>query len=643
MQDISSAKEILKKYWGYDSFRKGQRKAIGSILEGKDTLVLFPTGGGKSLCYQVPALLFEGLTIVISPLIALMKDQVDQLKAMGIRATFINSTLSRRETEQRLVNARNGMYKLLYMAPERIKTELWQSEQPHLQVSLVAIDEAHCISEWGHDFRPSYRTIKQDFGDLSDQTKWMACTATATPEVRKDLLAVLQFYEPLVVTSGFSRENLHWWVTKTDNKSSMVGKSVKKASTMGSGIIYSSTRKKCEFLASKFSAQGIGCKAYHAGLSNKERESVQQAWLSGKTPVVAATNAFGMGIDKPDCRFVVHETIPFSLEAYYQEAGRAGRDGKPAYPVLVYKTSDVHILDKRIRSAYPNYETLQKVYDSICDELNLAVGSEMEYQEVLNSQNVAKRSGLSLQKVRLSITLLHRLEVLQKIDLREPRVGLRFVASQQILLDFIDRASPEKGQFIDTIMRQFGPQSFQKKVYVKEEKLTELLNVTSHQLEKGFHVLSQHDQLLEYSRESEQSLVYLENQRAKKLEIDKVKAYRYKDILLEKLHYMVRYVETKECREVFLRNYFGETNCNPCGKCDNCLRKQNGPKEGSTREEITSVKSLLQKQDYSAEEIGRKLKWDRNRTKRVISFMVREEIVQYKKENSKRLYSMFKR
>ncbi len=325
MQDISSAKDVLKKYWGYNSFRTGQEKAITSVLDGRDTLVLFPTGGGKSLCYQVPALLFDGLTIVISPLIALMKDQVDQLKSMGIRATFINSTLSRRETEQRLVNARNGMYKLLYMAPERIKTELWQSEQPDLPISLIAIDEAHCISEWGHDFRPSYRTIKQDFGDLSAQTKWMACTATATPEVRKDLLEVLQFEDARVVTSGFGRENLHWWVAKTDNKSPMVNKSVKKASAMGSGIIYSSTRKKCEFLARKFSAQGIGCKAYHAGLGNKEREIVQQAWLKGDTPVVAATNAFGMGIDKPDCRFVIHETIPFSLEAYYQEAGRAGR------------------------------------------------------------------------------------------------------------------------------------------------------------------------------------------------------------------------------------------------------------------------------------------------------------------------------
>lgn len=643
MQDLSAAKEILQKRWGYTSFRAGQEKAISSIFKGKDTLVLFPTGGGKSLCYQVPALVFDGMTIVISPLIALMKDQVDQLKAMGIRASFINSTLSRRETEQRLVNARNGMYKLLYIAPERIKTDLWQIEQPNLSVSLVAVDEAHCISEWGHDFRPSYRTIKQDFGELSEQTKWMACTATATPEVRKDLLEVLQFSNPVVVTNGFSRENLHWWVAETENKSNMVHKSVKKASELGSGIIYSSTRKNCESLAKKFTNQGIGCKAYHAGLANKERENVQLAWLNGDTPIVAATNAFGMGIDKPDCRFVIHETIPFSLEAYYQEAGRAGRDGKPAYPVLVYKPSDVHVLEKRIRSAYPDYGTLQKVYDSLCDELNLAVGAEMERQEAINFQNIMIRSGLSLQKVKLSITLLQRLEILQKTDLREPRIGLQFIVGQQILLDFIDSTTPEKGEFVDTVLRQFGPQSFHKKVYLKEEKILSLMAINSHQLEKGLHVLSHHDQILEFSRESEQSLIYLENQRTKKLEIDKNRAYRYKDILLEKLQYMIRYAETSECREVFLRHYFGETDCSPCGKCDNCVQKQKEKQAGLTQEEISSVTGLLKKNNYSAGAISSALKWDNSRTKRVISFMVREELVQYEKKNGKRLYSIFKR
>lgn len=643
MQDLSAAKKVLQQRWGYSSFRAGQEKAIASILEGKDTLVLFPTGGGKSLCYQVPALLFDGLTLVISPLIALMKDQVDQLKKMGIRASFINSTLSRRETEQRLVNARNGMYNLLYIAPERIKTELWQTEQPNLSVSLVAVDEAHCISEWGHDFRPSYRTIKQDFGELANQTKWMACTATATPEVRKDLLEVLQFENPVVVTSRFSRENLQWWVVHSENKSKKVQNSVKKASKMGSGIIYSSTRKKCEYLAKHFTAQGIECKAYHAGLGNIEREKVQMEWLKGDTRVVAATNAFGMGIDKADCRFVIHETIPFSLEAYYQEAGRAGRDGKSAFPVLVFKPSDVDVLEKRILSAYPNYETLQKVYNGLCDELNLPVGDEMEEQQALNLQNVAKRTGLSLQKVKLSVKLLDRLEILQKTDLRAPRIGLNFIVGQQILLNFIDHSTPEKGEFVDTLMRTFGPQSFHKKVYQKENLVLDRMGLNSHQLEKGLHILSHHDQILEYSRESEQSLIYLVQPRIKKLEIDKVKAYRYKDILLQKLHYMERYATTAECREVFLRNYFGETNCKPCGKCDNCIKKKEKNQPVFTKEEINSIKYLLKENEYSAQTISSKLKWDKKRTKRVLSFMLREELIVYENKNGQEFYSIFRR
>lgn len=643
MQDLSSAKEVLQKRWGYGSFRAGQEKAISSILNGKDTLVLFPTGGGKSLCYQVPALLFDGLTLVISPLIALMKDQVDQLKAKGIQASYINSTLSRRETEQRLVNARNGMYKLLYIAPERIKTELWKAEQPHLNVSLIAIDEAHCISEWGHDFRPSYRTIKEDFGEMADHTRWMACTATATPEVRKDLLSVLQFENPVVVTSGFGRKNLHWWVSDTENKSQMVQKSVTKASVMGSGIIYSSTRKKCETLARQFTAQGIGCKAYHAGLGNKEREEVQMAWLQDETPVVAATNAFGMGIDKPDCRFVIHETIPFSLEAYYQEAGRAGRDGKPAFPVLIYKSSDVHVIRKRILAAYPDYKTLQKVYDGICDEMNLALGSEMERHEILDFQHVSKRAGVSLQKVKLSITLLERLKILQKTDLKEPRIGLQFVVGQPILLDFIDHAEPKKGEFIDAIMRQYGPKAFIEKVYVKEERILNLMAISSHQLEKGLNVLSEQDQLLVFSRESEQSLILLEQQRTKNLKIDKKKAYRYKDILLEKLQYMIRYAETTQCREVFLRNYFGETDCIPCGKCDNCLQRQRPDPKELSKNDIGQVKTLLKTKKYSSEAISSELKWNIKRTKRVISFMVREELIEYENNNGKRFYSIFKR
>lgn len=334
---LTRARKVLRTHWGYDSFRPGQDKVMEAVMSGKDTLVLFPTGGGKSLCYQVPALLLDGLTIVLSPLVALMEDQVHQLTSKGIRATFINSTLSRAEVEQRLVNARNGMYRLLYMAPERLKTELWRAEKPQLPIRLVAIDEAHCISEWGHDFRPSYRTIRHDMGELPEDTRWMALTATATPEVRKDLLQTLEFRDPVIVTGRFSRPNLQWWVQQTSKREDLFVRAVKKGIEKGSGIVYANRRRDCEEWAQMFSRMGIPAKPYHAGLEATERSAIQQQWIQNEIPLVVATNAFGMGIDKPDCRFVVHHTLPLSLEAYYQEAGRAGRDGAESFPVLIFK------------------------------------------------------------------------------------------------------------------------------------------------------------------------------------------------------------------------------------------------------------------------------------------------------------------
>jgi len=325
---FEQAPKNLEKYWGYKSFRPGQDEAIRSVLEGRDTLVLFPTGGGKSLCYQVPATLLDGLTVVISPLVALMQDQVQQLKERGISATFINSTLSSWEIEQRLVNARNGMYKLLYCAPERLKTELWEAELPGLNIDLVAIDEAHCISEWGHDFRPSYREIRSSLEPVADSIRWIALTATATPEVRSDIIENLEFENPKIISKGFDRPNLKWWVVAAEKKKQKLLQAVQKASPKGSGLIYGGTRRNCEELAELIEDQlGIGTRAYHAGIEQLKRSEIQEQWLSGELPLVVATNAFGMGIDKADCRYVIHYQMPYSLEAYYQEAGRAGRDG----------------------------------------------------------------------------------------------------------------------------------------------------------------------------------------------------------------------------------------------------------------------------------------------------------------------------
>ncbi|MEX0646789.1 MAG: ATP-dependent DNA helicase RecQ [Balneolaceae bacterium] len=623
---LQDAEKALKKYWGYDTFRPGQDKAVQSVLDGKNTLVLFPTGGGKSLCYQVPALVLDGLTVVISPLVALMQDQVDQLKQLGIRATFINSTLPGYEVEQRLVNARNGMYKMLYIAPERLASDRWKIEQPQLNIKLIAVDEAHCVSEWGHDFRPSYRNIREEVGDTEDGIRWMALTATATPEVRKDLLKSLKFSDVNVITGGFKRPNLHWWVNETPKKDEVLKKAVSRGVKMGSGIVYSGTRRDCEKWANYFTRNGIESKPYHAGLSSEDREKIQNQWVKGEVPLVVATNAFGMGIDKPDCRFVVHYTLPFTLEAYYQEAGRAGRDGETSYPVLIFKESDRDRLKARILRSYPEYDVLQKVYNGICDELELATGSIQEKPELVDYSHVAKRAGVSENVLPTALQVLQRLEVLELIELHEPYIGIHFTVTLEYLREFIDQAAAGKADFLDTLYRQFGPAAFTDYHYLRTSYIQEKLGVNENQLMKALRVFADHDQILEVNRQGKRPLVKLLEARMQKLQIDHHKAYHYRDVLLKKLDYMARYAATNQCRDVFLRHYFGETDKESCGNCDNCL-KNDKIRKSISKKEISSIKSVLKERDHSIKELQKYTKWNREKLQRVINYMVREDLI----------------
>lgn len=623
---LEEARTVLKKYWGYESFRTGQEEVIQSVLQGKDTLVLFPTGGGKSLCYQVPALLLGGLTLVISPLVALMKDQVDQLNRLGIRATFINSTLSFREVEQRLVNARNGMYTLLYVAPERLTTELWKREEENLNIRMVAVDEAHCISEWGHDFRPVYRSIRIELSALERDVRWIALTATATPEVREDLLRVLKFNHPEVITRGFKRENLIWWVTKTEKKHTLLQKAVTRGNRLGSGIIYSATRRECETWAARFTEDGISCKAYHAGLGSDQRSAVQNEWVSGKIPLVAATNAFGMGIDKPDCRYVVHHTIPFSLEAYYQEAGRAGRDGETSYPILIYRAADADHLRQRIIQSYPEAETLKRVYNALCDELNITLGATHEESEMADIVAVSKRCGLDRSKTLVSLQLLERLGILEQNRVHNPQVGIHFSVNRDYLEQFISESTPSKAAFLDLLIRLYGPEALTDFHYLDEEFVMDKMNVGSRLLRKGLNVLSSYDQLLLYRVQGESFWVQITDPRVKDLHIDSKKAYFYKDVLLSKLDTMERYAETSECRELFLRTYFGETDALPCGKCDNC-RKANRTEDEISGVETDRIHGLLSLQPETMKSLQKKTGWNSSTLRRVMELMIREQIV----------------
>lgn len=627
-ESLASAGEVLQKYWGFTSLREGQDRAIQSVLEQKNTMVLFPTGGGKSLCYQLPAVMLEGMTVVISPLVALMQDQVEQLKEKGISATFLNSTISTWEIEQRLANARNGMYDLLYCAPERLETPLWQAELPKLNIDLIAIDEAHCISEWGHDFRPSYRQIRPAFEAIANSVSWIALTATATPEVRTDIAENLSFTDPVVVSKGFERPNLKWWVTATEQKQKKLLGAVKKAAPLGSGLIYAGTRRNCEELSKKITKRlGIKAAAYHAGVESKSRAQIQNRWIQGELPLVVATNAFGMGIDKADCRYVIHYQMPYSLEAYYQQAGRAGRDGAESFPLLLFKPSDLAIAEKRIKDSYPEKKQLQHVYDALSDSFNLAVGAEMERTEEVSVPALAKRSGLSARISKSALKVLNQLGIIELMEYMKPRMGIQFIANRDYIRQQIQQSdNRRKAFFLDTLLRQFGGEAFAEMKYLDLTYVQQKLEVSTNAVKKGLQVLQDHDQLLKFELTGEQPMVKLVDERQSTLRLQKEELEAYRDTLLKKLAYMEGYIQTDNCREVYIRRYFGEQHISSCGHCDNCLQK-NKETVPFTDSDLLAIKQALNKGGKTLGHLCRQLGWSKKRVKKSLSHLMREEKV----------------
>lgn len=561
-----TALETLKQFWGYEKFRPMQEQIINSALEGKDVLAVLPTGGGKSVCFQVPALMSEGLALVVTPLVALMKDQVQNLAARGIKALAIHAGMQRREVDLALNNAAYGEVKFLYVSPERLSTALFRSYIDILPISLIVVDEAHCISQWGYDFRPDYLEIGA-LRELVDAPV-LALTATATPPVCEDIMEKLRFREPLVLKAGFERPNLSYIVRECSDKLGQIAGICN--SVAGTGIVYLRSRRGCEELASQLRALGVNVDYYHAGLSSSSRNSRQEAWKSGKTRVMVCTNAFGMGIDKPDVRFVIHCDLPDSPEAYFQEAGRAGRDGKRSYAVLLWNAKDVDRQRKLESSSFPSLTYIEDIYQKLHVFYGIpyeaGVGRELKF----DIGEFCKRFGLSSSSVHYA---LHYLETSGHIAYSEDvdiPTRVKIVPERSRLYD-IDLGDAALVGLLETLMRLYtGIFSFT--VPIDEEYVCRKLGVTVAELRKMLYELSI-AHIIRYVPCDNSTIVSLRHNRLEpgNLDLQPEKYEMLRGTFHARGEAVLDYVrEADQCRASYLLNYFGQTESKPCGTCDVC-------------------------------------------------------------------------
>ena len=561
-----TAHEVLKEYWGYDAFRPMQEEIISAAAEDRDVLAILPTGGGKSVCFQVPAMMKDGIALVVTPLIALMKDQVQNLEARGIKALAIHAGMSRFQVDTALNNAAYGDFKFLYLSPERLGTALFQSYIDLLNVSYIVVDEAHCISQWGYDFRPDYLQI----GELRKRidAPVIALTATATPQVAEDIMDKLAFREPLMLKSGFERPNLNYIVRRCEDKlGQLLGVC---RGVQGSGIVYLRSRKKCEEYAAMLKAEGVSVSYYHAGLSAEMRSVRQAAWKKGDIRVMICTNAFGMGIDKPDVRFVVHCDLPDSPEAYFQEAGRAGRDGKQSYAVLLWSPDDVRRLRQLDSQAFPSLEYIEDIYHKLHVYWQIPYEQGMGRQMKFDLVEFCKHFKLSQASVRNAIVYLERSDHLSYTESVDINTQVKIVVDRRVLYE-VDLPDSRMVALLELLMRSYTG-IFSYPVSISEDYVAATLGVGIADLHQLLYRMSL-EHVIRYIPGDKSDVITLHHNHLERGNVD-LQPARYQ-MLREKAtsrsEAIVGYVsETDRCRQAYLLDYFGQPDSAPCGHCDIC-------------------------------------------------------------------------
>lgn len=580
----TKALSVLKKVFGYDDFRPMQQDIVLSVANGKDTLALLPTGGGKSICFQVPALMQEGICIVVSPLIALMKDQVDNLRQKGILATAIYSGMRKREIDTTLDNCIYGNYKFLYVSPERLRTDLFIERFKKMNVSLVAIDEAHCISQWGYDFRPPYLEIAK-LREYQPDVPFIALTASATPKVREDIVEKLGLRSPNLFVKSFSRKNLSYSVRKVENKLEKAIDILKRVN--GSAIVYVRSRKGCKELAVALYQLGISATYYHAGLDKETREVRQLDWKNNKIRVMVATNAFGMGIDKPDVRLVIHVDMPENLENYYQEAGRAGRDEWKAFAVILYQDRDLELLQERAEQAYPPIDFIKRVYQSLANYYRIAVGSSL-----MVSYDFDITAFTNIYNLDVLLTY-HALKILQEEGMVELNEGFYSASSFHFLVDQKELYGYQIAQasldpVIKVLLRMHGGELFTEYIKIHEEKLASILNMPEGQVVKLLERIENLG-IGAYNKKKDKPQVTFLTPRfdAGRLPLNVKRINERRENSASKAKSMVQYIGNGVlCRTLQILSYFGEEKDEPCGICDVCLENKKIGSLGGHLEEM---------------------------------------------------------
>ena len=618
---MTDYKSILKQYWGYEDFRGIQEEIIASIGKGEDTLGLMPTGGGKSVTFQVPALAKPGLCLVITPLIALMKDQVQHLRARGIKAVAVYSGMTREEIIVALENCIFGDYKFLYISPERLDTEVFQAKLRSMKVSMITVDESHCISQWGYDFRPAYLKIA-DVRKLLPGVPVLALTATATPEVVKDIQLRLAFCRENVFRMSFERKNLAYIVRRTEDKAGELIHILSQVA--GSAIVYTRNRKRTKEVSLFLNQHGISATFYHAGLDNDTKDQRQKGWQDGTFRVMVATNAFGMGIDKPDVRLVIHIDFPDSPEAYFQEAGRAGRDGQKAYAVLLYAQADKTILKKRIGDTFPEKDYIRQVYEHINYYYQMAMGDGRGCTFAFNIDEFCQNFKHFPVRVDSALKILTRAGYLEYTDEQDNTSRLIFTLRRDELYR-INENNPDTEHLLRIILRSYTG-VFSDYAYISEEILARRSGLTRQQVYDTLILLTKRH-VLHYIPGKKTPYIIYTRERQNTVVLSKEVYEDRKDSYEKRIHAMLDYAESDgKCRSRMLLRYFGEKNGHNCGQCDVCLEKHaSGLKKGEYEDIAHGIFSLLAEASRIPQEIIHALPFEEEKILKSLAYLLAEE------------------